>query len=157
MSFYYFFQINARRLATCSIFFCLGFFGYYLKYFSFSSVIQQVPHEHYPLILFLQGLVSFLTLKYSLLICYHLKRKAVFLIIGVVLLFGYPILFNMLPEGSATGYGLFLLSLMGTSFLQTYFMSSFLNKEDMASEPLFVTKILLFEEVVSWKILILLS
>ena len=139
--------MNARRLATYSIFFFLGFFGYYLKYFSFSSVIQQVPHEHYPLILFLQGLISFLTLKYSLLICYYLKRKAVFLIIGVVLLFGYPILFNMLPEGSATGYGLFLLSLMGTSFLQTYFMSSFLNKEDMASEPLFVTKILLFEEV----------
>jgi hypothetical protein len=128
------------------MFFLLGFFGYYLKYFSFSSIVQKIPYQQYPLVVLFHGLVSYFSIKYSLSLCSYLKKKAVLLIMGVILAFSCPFLFHFLPQNIVSGYALFIVSLIGTSFLQTYFISTFLNKDDTIPEPLFSTKILFFEE-----------
>jgi hypothetical protein len=147
MAIFHYFQMNAARLATYSMFFLMGFFGYYLRYFSFSSVVQKLPHEHFPFVLLLQGVISFFAVKYSLIVFSKMKKNSIFLIIGVICLFCYPLAFNAFRQNIIFGYALFVISLIGASLLQSYFIGSFLNKDDVAAEPLFTTKILLFEEI----------
>jgi HEAT repeat protein len=137
---------NLPQTLTYGLFVLFGFFSYYLKYFSFSSVVQKIPQEQFPIVFALMGVISFISVKYSVSLFSKLKDRSVYLVALVFLLLSYPTYFLDLSQQLSFAYLFFIGSLFGISLLQTYFVASFLG-QDKIDEPYYATKLLLAEEV----------